>query len=69
MVYTWISFYKEFAEKLMAYRNDRASLLSLIYKYREQLKAKYLHDENGENDLLADVDPFTIYGLFNRGTT
>lgn len=69
MVYTWISFYKEFAEKLMAYRNNRASLLSLIYKYREQLKAKYLHDENGENDLLADVDPFTIYGLFNRGTT
>ena len=32
MRYTWIPFYKEFAEKLLNYRNDRASLLSLIYE-------------------------------------
>lgn len=30
MRYTWIPFYKELAEKVMNYRNDRASLLSLI---------------------------------------
>ena len=33
MDYTWIPYYKEFAEKLMTYRNDRSSLLTLIYKY------------------------------------
>ena len=69
MDYTWIPYYKEFAEKLMAYRNDRSSLLTLIYKHREPLKAKYLHDEKGEDDLLTDVDPFTVFGIFNRGTT
>lgn len=67
MRYTWIPFYKEFAEKLMGYRNDRASLLSLIYENREKLLAKYLHDNKGEDDLLTDVDPFTVFGLFNRG--
>ena len=67
MRYTWIPFYKEFAEKLLNYRNDRASLLSLIYENREKLLAKYLHDNKGEDDLLVDVDPFTVFGLFNRG--
>lgn len=67
MRYTWIPFYKEFAEKLMNNRNDRASLLSLIYENREKLLAKYLHDNKGVDDLLTDVDPFTVFGLFNRG--
>ncbi|MCM1312790.1 MAG: AAA family ATPase [Bacteroides sp.] len=67
MKYTWIPFYKEFAEKLINYRNDRTSLLSLIYKNKEVLLAKYLHDNKGEDDLLTDVDPFTVFGLFNRG--
>ena len=55
MRYTWIPFYKELAEKLMNYRNDRASLLSLIYENREKLLAKYLHDNKGVDDLLVDV--------------
>ena len=67
MRYTWIPFYKEFAEKLLNYRNDRASLLSLIYENREKLLARYLHDNKGVDDLLVDVDPFTVFGLFNRG--
>ena len=67
MRYTWISFYKEFAEKLMNYRNDRASLLSLIYENRDLLCAGYLHDNKGGDDLLTDVDPFTVLGLLNRG--
>lgn len=67
MKYTWIPFYKEFAEKLMNYRNDRSSLLSLIYENKEQFLAKYLHDNKGDDDLLTDVDPFTVFGLFNRG--
>ena len=67
MRYTWIPFYKEFAEKLLNYRNDRASLLSLIYENRAKLLAKYLHDNKGVDDLLVDVDPFTVFGLFNRG--
>lgn len=69
MNYTWIPYYKEFAEKLLTYRNNRSELLKLIYDKRDELLANYLHDENGINDLCADIDPFTTFGLFNRGIT
>lgn len=51
----------------MIYRHDRKSLLDFIYKYRDDFSAGYLHDKNGRNDLLTDVDPFSVFGLFNRG--
>lgn len=67
MRYTWIPYYKEFAEKLTQFRNDRKQLLDLIYNNRDVLHAKYFHDQGGEDDLLLDIDPFTVFGLFNRG--
>lgn len=67
MKFTWIPFYEEFAEKLLDYRNDRASLLKLIYNHRDDLYATYLHDQEGTDDLCVDIDPFTTFGLFNRG--
>lgn len=39
----------------------------MIYDNRDELLAKYLHDQGGEGDLLEDIDPFTVFGLFNRG--
>lgn len=47
MKYTWIPFYKEFAKKLTKYRNDRDPLLKVIYENKDQLYAKYLHDNKG----------------------
>lgn len=41
--------------------------MNLIYDNRDELLAKYLHDQGGEGDLLEDIDPFTVFGLFNRG--
>ncbi|MCI5777358.1 MAG: hypothetical protein MR215_07005 [Bacteroidales bacterium] len=67
--YTWIPFYKEFAQKLMKFRNDRASLLKLIYENREEFIAGHLHDVKGYGNLLKDIDPFTVFGLFNRQLT
>lgn len=67
MQFSWIPYYKEFADKLMQFQSNRTSLLALIYKHRDELLAKYLHDQNGEEDLLVDIDPFTVFGLFNRG--
>ena len=66
MKFTWIPYYKEFAEKLLQFSEDRNSLLKLIYDHREELIANYLHDEKGDNDLCTDIDPFTTLGLFNR---
>mgnify|MGYP000705303146 FL=1 len=67
MSFTWISYYKEFAQRLTQFQKDRKRLLNLIYNNRDELLAKYLHDQGGEGDLLEDIDPFTVFGLFNRG--
>lgn len=67
MSFTWIPYYKEFAQRLTQFQKDRKRLLNLIYDNRDELLAKYLHDQGGEGDLLEDIDPFTVFGLFNRG--
>lgn len=67
MSFTWIPYYKEFAQRLTQFQKDRKQLLNLIYYNRDELLAKYLHDQGGEEDLLEDIDPFTVFGLFNRG--
>lgn len=67
MNFTWIPFYKEFAEKLLQFQTDRKKLLKLIYDNRATLLADYLHDEGGKDDLFTDIDPFTTFGIFNRG--
>lgn len=67
MSFTWIPYYKEFAQRLTQFQKDRKRLLNLIYDNRDELLAKYLHDQGGEGDLLEDIDPFTVLGLFNRG--
>ena len=65
--FTWIPFYKEFAQKLLQFSSDRSGLLKIIYSNRTELLANYLHDNGGVADLLEDIDPFTTMGLFNRG--
>ena len=67
MRFTWIPFYKEFAKKLLQFKSDRKSLLERIYANRSELWASYLHDEGGNEDLFDDIDPFTTFGIFNRG--
>lgn len=67
MQFTWIPYYKELANKMAQFQNNRKQLLNLIYNNRDELLAKYLHDQGGEDDLLVDIDPFTVFGLFNRG--
>lgn len=67
MRFTWIPYYREFAEKLVKFRQDRQPLLKSIYDKTDELYASYLHDEGGLNDLCVDIDPFSVFGLFNRG--
>lgn len=67
MSFTWVLYYKEFAEKLLQYQENRASLCRLIYDHEDELLINYLHDEGGKDDRFTDIDPFTTFGLFNRG--
>ena len=67
MSFTWVPYYKEFAEKLLQYQENRTNLCRLIYDHEDELLINYLHDEGGKDDRLTDIDPFTTFGLFNRG--
>lgn len=67
MSFTWVPYYKEFAEKLLQYQENRLDLCRLIYDHEDELLINYLHDEGGKDDRFTDIDPFTTFGLFNRG--
>ena len=65
--FEWTSFYSEFADKLLVYKQRRTELLSLLESIYHELKMKYPFDYHG--NLLNDIDPFTVFGLFNKGIT
>ena len=67
MAYTWIPFYKELAQKLLQFRNDRKPLIDWIYNNLEGY-INHLKDDP-EGTRVADIDPFTVYAIFNRGIT
>jgi len=65
--YTWIEFYTKFANTLLQYKNNRQEIvrkLTLIFINDIGKEAPKLSD--GE---WKDIDPFTVYALFNRGMT
>lgn len=62
--YSWISFYKELAQKLLDYKHNREKLISLI---KDVYKDTGIHMAKVEKDgSLIDIDPFTFFGLFNK---
>lgn len=66
MAFTWIPFYKEFALKLLQFRNNRQPLIDWIYSNIKSEYIKHLKDApNGRH--VADIDPFTVFAIFNRG--
>ena len=66
MAYTWIPFYKELSQKLLQFRNDRQPLIDWIYSNINSEYIKHLKDApDGRH--VADIDPFTVYAIFNRG--
>lgn len=64
--YTWVPFYTELADKVLAYKADRAALISKV-KEAHSLSNKELPKIETNNDNVPDIDPFTVVALFNRG--
>ena len=58
----WIEFYKEFANKLLEFKNNRKELINKLKSSFEYINIKIpkIFEEK-------DIDPFTIFGLFNKG--
>jgi len=68
MAYTWIPFYKELSQKLLQFRNNRQPLIDWIYANIKGEYIKHLKDAP-DGRRVADIDPFTVYAIFNRGIT
>ena len=58
----WIEFYKEFANKLLEFKNNRKELINKLKSSFEyiNIKTPKIFEEK-------DIDPFTVFGLFNKG--
>ena len=62
--FLWVDFYQEFAQKLVTYRDNR---LDLIKKVKEMYELSGISMPTLEKDnILVDIDPFTVFGLFNK---
>lgn len=63
---TWAIFYKALAHKLLEYQNCRDQL---IEKIRELYINTQIHMPKLEiNNEIIDMDPFTVFGLFNKSS-
>lgn len=65
--FAWVNFYSAFADKLLVYETDRKTLLDKLVKVYDNLGMKFQKLE--QDDSIIDIDPFTIFGMFNKGIT
>lgn len=64
--YSWVSFYKECAIKLLDYKDNRLSLIEKIKSIYEDTGINLPTLEQDNN--IVDIDPFTVFGLFNKSS-
>ena len=64
--FDWVDFYKELSGKLLSYKGNRQELV---------VKVKKIFTDTGINmptlekdNQLVDIDPFTVFGLFNKSS-
>lgn len=66
--FSWIPFYSELAKALLAYKNDRKTLVDFIYSELSKVGGRslvdYIHMEDGSR--VKDIDPFSLFAIFNR---
>lgn len=65
--FLWVDFYQEFAKKLVDYKDNRAELIKKL-KEIYNLTGFSMPTLEKENNLV-DIDPFTVFGLFNKKLT
>lgn len=63
----WVEFYSQFATKLLDYAADRNALIIKLQDVYKSIGLKF--PKVDRSAVVADIDPFTIFGLFNKGIT
>jgi 5-methylcytosine-specific restriction protein B len=69
-LFSWVPFYEELADRLLLWQERQAELLNLIAQLRTAGHfLPELEDQgaDGSHFPLREIDPFTIFALFNRG--
>ena len=65
----WTDFYMEFAGKLLEYKDNRIELINKIQKVFDDLRMNLPtleRDDDGNDITPFDLDPFTVFALFNK---
>ena len=64
--FDWVEFYRELAGRLLQYKENRQELTAKVYQIYEfsGVNMPTLEKDNQ----LADIDPFTVFGLFNKSS-
>ena len=68
----WTDFYMEFADKLLEFKDNRNDLIGKIITIYENINinlATLDRDNDGNKIMPVDIDPFTVFGLFNKQIT
>ena len=65
--YSWINFYIEFANRLLDFKDNRSALIEKIVAVFDAVGINIPRLEEDGN--IIDIDPFTVFALFNRGNT
>lgn len=65
--FKWVRFYTEFAIKLLEYKKYRHSLIEKLQTVYSNVGIKLPKLE--KDSLPKDIDPFSVFGLFNKGIT
>lgn len=68
--FTWVPIYKELADKLVAWEDKQKELIEFIENLRKMnlvVTSMTDRDDKGATFLLNEIDPFTFFGVFNRG--
>ena len=65
--FDWVDFYKEFARILRSYKRKRPELIDKVRQIYEMtgINLPTLEKDNQ----IVDIDPFTVFGLFNKKLT
>lgn len=65
---TWVSYYQTLANKLLEFKNNRKELIDIVYQAFDESGINPPCLENN-NIKPLDIDPFTVFSMFNRGIT
>lgn len=68
IMFDWIPFYTELAQKLTAYKDNPQELASLIYgNFDRDSEIKFLHEADGSD--FNEIDPFSVFSIINCNTS